>query len=183
MQSKQKYKPKKEVKISPEDTIRLVRVATKCADLLTEYDALFYLMESKKSKYIKHKLKEPFVILGESLDRFSSAFLKPFIQEDENTQMDLQKMFRELTNKIWFVNEEMTNLVNFYSKTKSIFNDLSEMKYSDPTLKYIKEVCENFCTEVEKKYKAILNKEDKEGHGVADVVAAYDKLGKLIMYS
>ena len=92
-------------------------------------------------------------------------------------------MFRELTDKIWFINKEMTTLVTLYSKTKSIHNDLMEMKFEDGPITYIKEICNNFCKEVEKKYKSILSKTDKEGHGVADVVAAYDKLGKTIMYS
>jgi hypothetical protein len=153
--------------IETEDTIRLVRVAIKCADLLPDYDFL----------------KDLFITLGFGLDKFSSAFLKPFVEADENTQMDLQKMFRELTDKIWFINKEMTTLVTLYSKTKSIHNDLMEMEFEDGPITYIKEICNNFCKEVEKKYKSILSKTDKEGHGVADVVAAYDKLGKTIMYS
>lgn len=169
--------------IETEDTIRLVRVAIKCADLLPDYDILFELMEEKNSKYIKHDLKDLFITLGFGLDKFSSAFLKPFVEADENTQMDLQKMFRELTDKIWFINKEMTTLVTLYSKTKSIYNDLMEMRFKDGPINYIKEICNDFCKEVEKKYKPILSKTDKEGHGVTDVVAAFDKLGKTIMYS
>lgn len=169
--------------ISTEDTIRLVRVSIKCADLLPDYDVLFELMEEKKSKYIKHELKKMFLTLGFGLDKFSSAFLIPFVKADENTQLDLQKMFRELTDVIWFVNKEMTNLVTLYCKTKSIHNDLMEMDFEDGPLNYIKEICNDFCEEVEKKYKSIIEKTDKEGHGVIDVIAAFDKLGKTIMYS
>ena len=173
----------KNKEISPEDTIRLVRVAIKCADLLPDYDVLHDLMEEKKSKYIKHEIKDLFLTLGFRLDKFSSAFLKPFVQEDQETQKELQKMFRELTDKIWFINEEMTALVTLYSKTKSIHNDLLEMDFEDGPLSYVKEICNDFCVAVEKKYKPILTKTDKQGHGVTDVVEAFSKLGKTIMYS
>jgi hypothetical protein len=174
---------KKNKEINPEDSIRLVRIAIKCADLLPDYDILSELMEEKKSKYIKHELKDMFITLGFGVDKFSSAFLKPFVEADENTQKDLQQMFRELTDKIWFINKEMTTLVTLYSKTKSIHNDLMEMEFVDGPISYIKEICNDFCKEVEKKYKPILSKVDKEGHGVADVVEAFSKLGKTIMYS
>lgn len=169
--------------ISKEDSIRLVRVAIKCADLLPDYDVLSELMDEKKSKYIKHEIKTVFLTLGFGLDKFSSAFLKPFVQEDEGTQLELQKMFRELTDKIWFINTEMTALVTLYSKTKSIHADLLEMEFEDGPIHYIKEICKEFCAAIEKKYKPILEKTDAEGHGVKDVVEAYSKLGKTIMYN
>jgi hypothetical protein len=58
-----------------------------------------------------------------------------------------------------------------------------EMRFKDGPIIYIKKICNDFCKEVEKKYKPILSKTDKEGHGVIDVIAAFDKLGKTIMYS
>ena len=84
-----------EENISYNDTIRIVRIVIKCSDLLSDYDLLEGYVKIKKSKYIKHELKETFFNLGEYFDKFSSAFLKPFVEEDDVTQMELQAMFND----------------------------------------------------------------------------------------
>ena len=86
--------------ISQEDTIRLVRVAIMCADLLPDFDVINDLYVDGKSKYIKHKLKGPFEIIGTDLDVFSSPFLRAFQKEDEIAERDLQLMFREFSYSI-----------------------------------------------------------------------------------
>lgn len=169
--------------ISREDTIRLVRIAIKCADLLPDFDTVNYFYENKKSKYIKHEIKEPFERLGTKLDSFSSAFLTPFVVADSQTQMELQKMFRDFTNKIWFVNEEMTALVMMYAKAKSISADIAEMEFSDIPLSYIKSLCDDFSTKLEKKYKTVLQLTDKDGLGLPHIIEGFNNLGKLIMHS
>lgn len=169
--------------ISRHDTIRLVRIAIKCADLLPDFDTVNYFYENKKSKYIKHEIKEPFERLGTKLDSFSSAFLRPFVVADSQTQMELQKMFRDFTNKIWFVNEEMTALVMMYAKAKSISADIAEMEFSDIPLSYIKSLCDDFSTKLEKKYKTVLQLTDKDGLGLPQIIEGFNNLGKLIMHS
>lgn len=169
--------------ISQDDTIRLVRVATKCADLLIDFDVINDLYLEKKSKYIKHNLKKPFELIGFELDKFSSAFLKPFVKADQLSQMELQKMFRELTLNIYFINDEFTALTTMYSKVVSISNDIAEMEFNDHVISYIKETCDTFSKAVEIKYKGLFAKKDKHGKGVSDIIKAYDKLGKTIMHS
>lgn len=169
--------------ISREDTIRLVRIAIKCADLLPDFDEVNYLYQEGKSKYIKHEIKEPFERLGASLEKFSSAFLKPFVEADSQTQMELQQMFRDYTDRVWFVNEEMTALVMLYAKSKSISADIAEMEFKDIPLTYIKTLCDDFNKKTEIKYKGVFVMTDKDGLGLPHIIEGFNNLGKKIMHS
>ena len=50
-----------EKEVSPKDTIRVVRIALKCADALVDFDVINDLIEDKKAKYVKHDLKDSFI--------------------------------------------------------------------------------------------------------------------------
>ena len=169
--------------ISRDDTIRLVRIAIKCADLLPDFDIVNDLYLDGKSKYVKHEIKEPFERLGAKLDSFSSAFLKPFVEADSQTQMELQQMFRDFTNRVWFVNEEMTALAMMYAKAKSISADIAEMEFSDIPLSYIKTLCDDFAKKTETKYKGVFGMTDKDGLGLPHIIEGLNNLGKKIMHS
>jgi hypothetical protein len=171
------------IEVNKEDTIRIVRIVIKCSDLLTDYDTLVDYMQSKKSVYIKHELKKKLTDLGEFVDRFSSTFLKPFVEADEIAQMELQGMFTDFTKNIFVKDEELTALILMYSKCSSILHDISEMEYGDLRLKYLHDYCKSFCTSVEKKYQFLFLIKDKKGYGVTDIVNALNDLGKKIMYS
>jgi hypothetical protein len=168
--------------ISPEDTIRFVRIALKCADAIVDFDVIFDLIEDKKAKYVKHELKKPFIKTGSTIEIFSSDFLRNFVKADDKLQMELQKIFRDFSLKIKFINEEMLALILYYSKLKSITNDINEITYRDPYLSYLLETCSEFTELVETKYSTILKRTDSEGHGVQDIINGLDKLGKTIMY-
>ena len=168
--------------VSPKDTIRVVRIALKCADALVDFDVINDLIEDKKAKYVKHDLKDPFIKSGFTVELFSSEFLKHFVQEDENTQMELQKIFRDFSYKIKFINEELTALILYYAKLKSIIDDINELKYNDQYIDYLLKICLLFTSKVDSKYKAILDRTDAEGHGVQDIINGLNKLGKTIMY-
>ncbi len=169
--------------ISQDDTIRLVRISMKCADLLTDFDVVDDLYKENKSKYIKHEIKEPFEKLGAEVDRFSSAFLKPFVDADSKIQMEIQKIFRELSDKIFFRKIEMTALFLMYAKSKSIVNDITEMEFKDAPLFHIKTICKEFNDVMESKYKEMLKGTDKNGNGILQVIEGFDNLGKTIMHS
>jgi len=168
--------------ISPEDTIRVVRVALKCADALVDFDVINDLVEDKKAKYMKHDLKKPFQYSGHVIELFSSEFLKKFVQADQNTQMELQQIFREFSLKIKFMNEEMTALVLYYAKLKSILVDIHELEYNDPYISYLKKICLEFTDKLASKYSTILKRTDTDGHGVQYIINGLNKLGKTIMY-
>jgi hypothetical protein len=169
--------------ISREDTIRLVRIAIKCADLLENYDTLEWYYKEKKSKYIKHEVKKPFERLGPGLDKFSGAFLKPFVTADQNTQMELQQSFLSYSKSIWFKTEEMTALVLLYAKVSSVYADLIEMEFEDIPLSYIKTLCKEFIDAVKNKYKTVFNTTDADGNGVENIIESLNILGKKIMYA
>lgn len=171
-----------EKEVSPKDTIRVVRIALKCADALVDFDVINDLIEDKKAKYVKHDLKKDFLKSGYIVELFSSEFLTHFVKEDENTQMELQQIFRDFSDKIRFVNEELTALILYYAKLKSIINDISELKYNDIYIDYLLDICLTFTKEVYSKYKAILERTDAKGHGVQDIINGLNKLGKTIMY-
>jgi hypothetical protein len=153
--------------ITEDDTIRIVRIVVKCSDLLSDFDTLEEYMKNKTSKFIRQEVKAPFVKLGDYVDKFSSAFLTSFVQADDIIQMEL----------------ETTALGMLYSKSKSICDDISEMKYTDKRLEMLYKCCNDFVKIVEKKYPLTLLKTDPNGHCIYDVAVALTKLGKTIMYS
>jgi hypothetical protein len=169
--------------ITEDDTIRIVRIVVKCSDLLSDFDTLEEYMKNKTSKFIKQEVKAPFVKLGDYVDKFSSAFLTSFVQADDIIQMELQSIFSEFSEKIFIINEETTALGMLYSKSKSICDDISEMKYTDKRLEMLYKCCNDFVKIVEKKYPLTLLKTDPNGHCIHDVAVALTKLGKTIMYS
>lgn len=164
------------------DTIRLVRIAIKCADCLVDFDVIDDLYQEKNSKYIKHELKKVFPLFGTYIDKFSSKFLEAFVGADDESQKDLQQSFRDFSDKIWIVNEEMTALFLTYAKAKSIVIDVDEMNYTDEHLQYLKKICNEYADGVYKKYKNITQLKDGNGLGVEDIVKGMDELGKSIMY-
>lgn len=164
------------------DTIRLVRIALKCADCLIDFDIVDDLYQEKKSKYIKHELKEIFPLFGNYIDKFSSEFLKAFVGADQEIQKDLQLSFREFSDKIWLVNEEMTALFLTYAKARSIANDVKEMNYTDVHLQYLEKICTEYADNVSKKYKNITQMRDSNNLGVEHIVEGLDKLGKSIIH-
>jgi hypothetical protein len=171
-----------EKEVSPKDTIRIVRITLKCADALVDFDAVNDLIRDKKARYVKHDLKKSFAKSGHIVELFSSEFLTHFVKEDENTQMELQQIFRDFSDKIRFVNEELTALILYYAKLKSIINDISELKYNDVYIDYLLDICLTFTKELYSKYKNILERTDSDGHGVPDIIDGLNKLGKTIMY-
>jgi hypothetical protein len=171
-----------EKEVSPEDTIRVVRIALKCADALVDFDVINDLVEDKKAKYMKHELKKPFQYSGYTIELFSSEFLKKFVQADENIQMRLQQIFRDFSLKIKFMNDEMTALVLYYAKLKSIIDDINGLKYNDPYIGYLLKMCVEFTDRVAAKYSTVLKRTDQEGNGVQDIIDGLNKLGTTIMY-
>ena len=169
--------------ISQDDTIRLVRISMKCADLLTDFDIVDDLYKDNKSKYIKHELKDPFEKLGAEVDSFSSAFLKPFVIADSNIQMEIQQMFRELSDSFFFKKIEMTALLLIYAKSKSIIIDINEMDFKEAPLFNIVPICNTFNDIIESKYKSMLNVKDKNGNGILYVIKEFNDLGNTIMHS
>jgi len=198
-----------EKEVSYNDTIRIVRVVIKCSDLLSDYDLLEGYVKIKKSKYIKHEIKETFFDLGAYIDKFSSAFLKPFVEEDDMTQMELQAMFNEfnkgiyidnpqktafilLYSKVYSImndlsemeidNSQKTAFILLYSKVYSIMNDLSEMEYTDAMLEGLYDICKKFIDECYKKHFGLFNMEHNDENLVVTIITAIDNLGKKIMY-
>jgi hypothetical protein len=168
--------------INEEDTIRIVRIVVKCSDMLSDFDVLEEYMINKKTKYIKHEVKAPFKVLGSYVDKFSSAFLKPFVEADDTTQMELQSIFSEFSSKIYIKDDETTALAMLYAKCKSICEDIVEMKYGDKRLKDLLKYCMDFYKAVEKKFPLTITIEDKHGHGFDDIANGLSRLGKTIMY-
>ena len=164
------------------DALKLVRIAIKCADCLVDFDVIDDLYQEKQSKYIKHELKKVFPLFGTYIDKFSSKFLEALVETDEESQKDLQQSFREFSDKMWIVNEEMTALFLTYAKAKSIVIDIDEMNYTDEYLKYLKKICNEYADAVAKKYKNITQLKDDNGLGVEDIVKGMDQLGKSIMH-
>jgi hypothetical protein len=169
--------------ISKKDSIIIVRVVTKCSDLLTDFDTLGEYIENKKSKYVKHELKFLFLELGNYIDRFSSCFLKPFVEHDDISQMELQSMFTDLSKGVFIDNEEKTAFILFYAKVYSIMIDLSEMEYTDGMLNGLKELCDKFLDKAFKKHSALFNIIHKGENLTKAIIDALDQLGKKIMYS
>lgn len=172
-----------EENVSYNDTIRIVRIVIKCSDLLSDYDLLEGYVKIKKSKYIKHELKEIFFNLGEYIDKFSSAFLKPFVEEDDVTQMELQAMFNDFNKGIYIDNPQKTAFILLYSKIYSIMNDLSEMEYTDAMLEGLREICSSFLDIAYKKHLGVFNILYKDENLTTTVIVALDNLGKKIMYN
>lgn len=168
--------------ITEEDTIRIVRIVVKCSDLLSDFDTVEEYMINKTSKFIKQEAKDPFRKLGLYIDKFSSAFLKSFVQADDVTQMELQAIFNEFSSKIYIIDEETTALGMLYAKCRSICDDVQEMKYTDKRLQLLHKHCIDFTRIIEKKYPLTLCKADKNGYTIDDVATALTKLGKTIMY-
>ena len=168
--------------VTHDDTIRLVRIAIKCADCLTDFDIIDDLYQEKESKYIKHELKKVFPLFGTYIDKFSSKFLEAFVGADDESQKDLQQSFREFSDNMWLVNEEMTALFLTYAKARSIAIDVDEMNYTDEHLQYLKKICTQYADAVGNKYKNITQLKDDGGMGVQDIVKGMDELGKSIMY-
>jgi hypothetical protein len=171
-----------EENVSYNDTIRIVRIVIKCSDLLSDYDLLEGYVKIKKSKYIKHELKEIFFNLGEYIDKFSSAFLKPFVEEDDVTQMELQAMFNDFNKGIYIDNPQKTAFILLYSKIYSIMNDLSEMEYNDTMLEGLRNICKDFINECYKKHFGLFNMQHNDENLVVTIITAIDSLGKKIMY-
>jgi hypothetical protein len=171
-----------EENVSYNDTIRIVRIVIKCSDLLSDYDLLEGYVKIKKSKYIKHEIKETFFDLGAYIDKFSSAFLKPFVEEDDVAQMELQAMFNEFNKGIHIDNSQKTAFILLYSKVYSIMNDLSEMEYTDAMLEGLYEICKKFIDECYKKHLGLFNIQHNGENLVVTIIAAIDSLGKKIMY-
>lgn len=169
--------------ISQKDTIIIVRVVTKCSDLLSDFDTLEEFVKSKKAKYIKHELKPIFFELGNYIDRFSSCFLKPFVEHDDESQMELQSMFNDFNKGVYVDNIEKTAFILLYAKVYSILNDLLEMEYTDAMLEGLKEICKDFLDKAYKKHIAIFNILYKNENLTISIIKALDDLGKKIMYN
>jgi hypothetical protein len=171
------------VEISKEDSIRIVRIVVKCSDLLSDYDILASAIENKKAKYAKHELKNIILELGEFVDKFSGAFLIPFVKADDELQMELQASFTEFSKSIKVKNPELTALILMYIKCRSILDDIHEMEFADKFLGLLIEICKLFCEVVDKKYAFIKElKDPKSGYTVDMLANAMSELGKKIMY-
>ncbi len=169
--------------ISKNDALIIVRVVTKCSDLLSDYDTLGDFVILKKAKYIKHELKPIFFELGNYIDRFSSCFLKPFVEHDDVSQMELQSMFNDFNKGIYVDNIEKTAFILLYAKVNSILNDLSEMEYTDAMLEGLKEICSSFLDIAYKKHLGVFNILYKDENLTTTLIVALDNLGKKIMYN
>lgn len=169
--------------ISKNDALIIVRVVTKCSDLLSDYDTLGDFVILKKAKYIKHELKPIFFELGNYIDRFSSCFLKPFVEHDDVSQMELQSMFNDFNKGIYIDNEEKTAFILLYAKVASVLNDLLEMEYTDAMLEGLKEICGKFLDIAPKKHIGVFNILYKDENLTTTLIVALDNLGKKIMYN
>jgi hypothetical protein len=171
-----------EQKVNKEDTIRLVRIATKCSDCLTDYDTITDLIKAGESKYIKHELKKELPLFGEYIDTFSKRFIGALAEANEKTTIDISKKFTDFNRKIFVINEEMTALCLSYAKAQSILNDIEEMEYSDMYLDYLKVRCKAYAKIVKGKYYSVMQLKDKGGYSVEDIIKGLDILGKSIMH-
>lgn len=169
--------------VSKNDALIIVRVVTKCSDLLSDFDTLEDFIKIKKAKYIKHELKPIFFELGNYIDRFSSCFLKPFVEHDDKSQMELQSMFNDFNKGVYIDNIEKTAFILLYAKVASILNDLLEMEYTDAMLEGLKEICEEFLDKAYKKHIGIFNILYKDENLTVSIITALDILGKTIMYN
>lgn len=168
--------------ITENDTITIVRIVIKCSDMLSDFDILEEYMNDKKSRFIRQEVKAPFKSLGEYVDKFSSAFLTSFVQTDEVIQMELQAIFNDFSSKIFIVDEETTALAMLYAKSKSICDDIRDMKYTDLRLQTLYKSCNDFVKIIDKKYPLTLTKKDPNGNTIEDVAMALTSLGRTIMY-
>ena len=165
-----------------EDALNLVRICTKCADLLNDFDKLEEYYISKKSKYIKQELKKAFIELGVYVEAFSTNLLQRIVNADADAQMRVQKLFVDASKKIMIINEEITSLILCYAKAKSIIFDIDNMSYSDYNLQTLRIKCSNFATLVEKKYRSFLEMTDPNGVPVSKIVDLMNEIGKSIKY-
>jgi hypothetical protein len=169
--------------ISPNDTIRIVRMCIKMSDAIIDCDTLHYLYKENKNKEYKFKLKSAIQDWASHIENFSSTFLIPFTEADESTCVDLSSHFRNISEQIVFLNEEITALVLVYSKCVSILLDIIEMRYTDAEIEKTKELSKNVVYWFEKQCKHLLSMKDSKGFGVRQIVIGMNELGKKIMYN
>jgi len=167
---------------SYEDKIKLIRINVKMVSLLEESDSLYAKYENKTSKYIKYKVKKPFLDYIEFVDKFNSVFMKQMGLHAEDKTIELIKMFNDASKKIDLLSEEKTELVLFYCKVSSVYDDLISMYYTDLTMEHLKELSLNVLEAIEKQFKNVLTITDPEGNGVSDITKSFNRLGNNILY-
>jgi hypothetical protein len=167
---------------SPEDKIKLIRLNVKCLSMLDEADQILDRHKAKTSKYIKFKVKRPFLEYISFVDKFNAVFMKPIGEVAEQTVTELMAMMNEASGKIDLVYEEKTELVLVYCKARSILYDLNTMKYTDKTLDHFKALSILFISSVEESLKNVISIKDPKGYGVEDIVSVFNRLGDNILY-
>jgi hypothetical protein len=168
--------------LTDNDSIVLVRVAFKCADILSETDTLLYLAEQKASKYLKREIKLQVKNFSVALEEFSSSLLKGMYLSDENLSQNLQQGFRDFTDQIYLGDDETTAFGLVYSMALSIVHDLRTITYTDTRVAKLYNSAYKLATSVPIAHPHLLKIVDKHGNGIAAIVETFDMLGKKIMY-
>lgn len=175
------------VKIQPNpltenDSIILIRVAFKCADIIVETDTLLHLASTKEAKYVKRETKLAIQNFANAAENLSSKLLGNIYKADEKLSLSLSQGIRDFTEKIWIYNEETTSLALVYSMALSIVHDYRELSYSDARTTTLYNAAYKLSTSVPIAFPWLLTTLDKHGNGVAAIVNTFDLLGKKIMY-
>lgn len=168
--------------ISEQDTLTIVRICIKMADSLVDYDTLNYLGKTNKNILYKREVKKSIVAWAEYVDEFSSRFLVPFMNANEEVCISLTTQFRELSDGIEFESEEITSLALVYAKCVSILTDLNTMRYTDPLIERLYVLTRRVVLNIEKYSKKLLTQEAKQGHSPKLLVKTFNLLGNKIMY-
>lgn len=168
--------------LTEQDSIILIRVAFKCADILSETDTLIHLADTKEAKFIKRDVKQHIKNFANAAEQFSSNLLQGMYKADEKLSQNLQQGIRDFTDKIWLGDEELTSLGLVYSMALSITHDFREASYTDSRIAKLCNSAYRLTTSVPIAYPQLLRLVDKHGNGVAAMVDTFNLLGKKIMY-
>jgi hypothetical protein len=175
------------VKIKPNplteiDSITLIRVAFKCADIIVETDTLLHLASTKEAKYIKREMKLAVQNFTTTAEDLSSQLLGNIYKADEKLSLSLSQGIRDFTEQIWIKDEETTSLALVYSMALSIVHDYRDLSYSDARTTKLYNAAYKLATSVPVAFPWLLQITDKHGNGIAALVDTFDLLGKKIMY-
>ena len=168
---------------SMEDKIKLIRLNVKTLSMLEEADSLEYLVKEKKSKYIKYKVKKPFLLYIAFADKFNRIFMEALGLKEPEKTTELVKMFNDASKKIDLISEEKTEFVLLYVKVASILYDLQGMEYTDRTIEYFKELSSELLIAMREQFPNVFDITDPEGYGVKDLIASFNRLGDNILYT
>lgn len=168
--------------IREQDTLTIVRICIKMSDALVDCDTLEYIAKAGNSNRYKRDVKRSISNWSKYIDEFSSRFLVPFMNANEEVCISLTTQFRDLSDGIEFDDEETTAIILTYAKCVSILKDLDSMMYSDPLIQKLWNLTRRVVAEVEKTDSVLFNLQCKTGHNTKDLIKVFDLLGNKIMY-